>query len=155
MLRAAAAFFGFGIVWMLIAPPSVALSAVTVGAAAGALMVGVRFAAGTPLFLRPPHFAALAISQIGAALRSAFGVLRSALAADISLAPALARLKTRSSDDELRGDLARAISATPGLVLVDADSDGLLLHLLDEGGAAAADLSAMEARLGAARRGAS
>jgi multisubunit Na+/H+ antiporter MnhE subunit len=148
MLRAAATFLGLLVIWLLLtqrfgAPFELMFAAL---AALSAMLIGSHFAAGvSPVFVQAPGFIQLAVSRAGAVLEGCLSTLRAALAADVSLAPALARLRTRSSDEVVRAELANLISAAPGGVVVDADAEGLLIHLINEDGVEAGGYAALEA----------
>jgi multisubunit Na+/H+ antiporter MnhE subunit len=43
--------------------------------------------------------------------------------------------------------LATLVSTSPGAVVVEADAEGLLIHLIDESAAEASDLGELEARV--------
>lgn len=153
MLRAAAAFLGLFVIWLLATQrfdASTDFSAAVL-AAALAVLLGARFGGGVaPGFAQAPRLLALGLSRTNAVLSGAAATARAALAADIALAPGLARLKTRSAETDARAELARLISATPGTVVVDADAEGLLIHLIDEADAETGDLGQLEARVLAA-----
>jgi multisubunit Na+/H+ antiporter MnhE subunit len=74
----------------------------------------------------------------------ALRTLRAALAADITLSPALLRLRSRADDDSAAANLAAMISATPGSVVVGADSGSLLVHVINEGSGELADFARLE-----------
>jgi multisubunit Na+/H+ antiporter MnhE subunit len=153
MLRAVAAFIGLFLIWLLLTgklqtPAHLAWAA---GAAALSLWVGVRLAgAVSPVFAGAAQFLLLGLARAGLALRACLSTLRAALAADVALAPALARLKTRSANNNVRAELANLISATPGAVVVDADAEGLLMHLINEDALETADYAGLEAHVASA-----
>jgi hypothetical protein len=89
----------------------------------------------------------LGLSRVNTVLAGAASIVRAALAADVALTPGLARLKTRSADADARADLATLVSTSPGAVVVEADAEGLLIHLIDESAAEASDLGELEARV--------
>ena len=153
MLRAAAAFFGLTLIWLLATQRFGAVGdlAIAAGAAAGAHLSGVRFGGGASAgFVQAPRLVWLGLSRADIVLSGAASTARAALAADIALAPGLVRLKTRGVDPDTRADLATLVSATPGAVVVDADAEGLLIHLIEESEAESGDLGALEARVIAA-----
>jgi|GEM_PF-1759742 len=152
MLRAVAAFIGLFLIWLLLTgklqtPAQLAWAG---GAAALSLWAGIRLAgAASPVFAAAPQFLLLGFARAGLALGACLSTLRAALAADVALAPGLARLKTRSTNNDVRAELANLISAAPGAVVVDADAEGLLMHLLNEDALETADYAALEAHVAA------
>lgn len=150
MLRAAAAFFGLLLIWLL-ATQGVGAGAdfaVAVLAAAGAVLLGAYFGGGVSgSFVHAPRLGLLGLSRVNTVLGGAASTARAALAADIALTPGLVRLKTRVANADARADLATLISATPGAVVVDVDTEGLLIHLIDEHEAETSDLGRLEARV--------
>jgi multisubunit Na+/H+ antiporter MnhE subunit len=72
-------------------------------------------------------------------------VVRAAVAADVTVKPALVRIKTRSAEPFAAAAVADLISAVPGMVVVETDDDGLLVHVINEDKVDAADLGALEA----------
>ena len=150
MLRAAAAFLGSLLIWLLLAQHvgSLADLAIAASAAACAVLIGAHFGGGASAgYARAPQLLMLGASRVTTVLAGVSSTARAALAGDIRLAPGLARLKTRGLDADARGDLATLISATPGNLVVEADAEGLLIHLIDEHEMDGGDLSGMEARV--------
>ncbi|MFT3726289.1 MAG: Na+/H+ antiporter subunit E [Terricaulis sp.] len=149
MLRAAAAFLGCFVLWVLVAqrvnaPLDFVFAAVAV---VGAVLVGGHFGGGVSAsFLRAPYLLLLELSRVKTVLGGALSTARAALAGDVRLTPGLARLKTRGIDADARADVATIISTTPGNVVVEADGEGLLIHLINEHEMDGADLSGLEAR---------
>jgi multisubunit Na+/H+ antiporter MnhE subunit len=120
-------------------------------AALFSLWVGGRFARGTtPVFGIAPQLLLLGLSRARIVLGGAASTLRATLAADVSLTPGLARLKTRSADNDVRAELANLISATPGAVVVDTDGEGVLMHLLHEDAVDTEAYAELEAKAAAA-----
>ncbi len=149
MLHAAAMLTGSFLIWLALtqrADSPLALGAAAL-AALGAVLVAWRFGGLGGSFARMPQIAALSIARVGALMRGAFGVLRAAIAADVALQPALVRVKTRLVGAGARVALAELLSAAPGQVVVEADGDGLLLHVIDENAVDSAGLGALEARV--------
>jgi multisubunit Na+/H+ antiporter MnhE subunit len=149
MLHAAAmlaGFFGIGLLltqgWMsrdLIAVTSgVALATV----ALALLLGGVR---KNP-FSTAPQFITLIVSRLGAVLRGALATTRAALAADVTLRPALVRVRADEAGPFAHAGAADAISAAPGSVVVETDSEGMLVHVLNEEATDSAALTAVQSR---------
>lgn len=90
-----------------------------------------------PLFMR----------RISATLQGAGAAARAAIAADVTLRPALVRIRTRRQSDASRSALAHFISAAPGGVIVDIDGDGMLAHVLQEEALDAPQLAALETQV--------
>lgn len=150
MLRAAATFLSLLLIWFIATQrfSSVADLAVAAVVVLSAVLLGGRFGGGlSASFSRAPRLLLLGLSRGKTVLEGAAATTRAALAADIKLSPGLARLKTRGNDASARADLAALISATPGSVVVDADAEGLLIHLINESDAESGDLSGLEARV--------
>ncbi len=94
-----------------------------------------------------PGILALTLRHLPAVFRGALATLRAAVAADITLRPALVRIKPRPSSDSARASFAGLISAAPGTLVVEADADGLLVHVLNEDSVDAREISNIEERV--------
>jgi len=148
MLHAATMLIGRWGIWLLLtqgwsAPEiatggGVALLCVVVSAHLG----GVGRGGGA--FAYAPRLILLALGRSRAVLSGAFSTLRAGLAGEVTLQPALVRVRLRPSSDFARAALAGMISAAPGAVVVEADTDGLLVHVLDEEAIESADLGRLE-----------
>jgi len=150
MIHAVAMLTGLWLLWLLLTQhwgdPG-ALGVAGVAALAATALAG-RLGAldqGGARFAHAPMLAFLALSRAGAVFSGAMAVARAAVAADVTLRPALVRIKTRPSSDLARAALADMISAAPGAVVVETDNDGVLVHVLNEHAIDAADLSRLEA----------
>jgi multisubunit Na+/H+ antiporter MnhE subunit len=150
MLHAAAMLSGIFLLWLLLTqrwatPTDFAFAAAAALAcvSAGLVLGGVR---DTP-FARAPQVLLLTLSRAGAVFSGALSTLRAALAADVSVKPALVRLKLQASAEAVRSAFSETISAAPGVVVVDSDADGVLAHVIDEDAVDAADLGVVEARV--------
>jgi multisubunit Na+/H+ antiporter MnhE subunit len=115
-------------------------------------LVALRLGGVSSVFARMPRLLGLSLQQTGAALGGGWRTLRAALAADVTLAPALVRVKTRLARGDEQASLVSALSVAPGMVVVDADSDGLLVHVMNEGEVDAAELGRIEYALASDRR---
>lgn len=158
MLHAAASFIGLLALWLLLThrwstPQDLALAA---GVAAACVLVGMRFGGlgRGGGFMRAPRLLLLALGRIGAVMTGAMATIRAAVAADVALKPALVRGKLRPSSDFARAALAHMISAAPGGLVVEADADSLLVHVLNEDALDAAELGQFEMRAAKALDGA-
>lgn len=150
MIEAAAMLAGLWALWLLLTqqwrdPEEFAMAA---GAALLctliALLAGVR---GIGAFARAPQLIVLALGRSGDVFASAMSTVRAAIAADVTLRPALVRLKTRPASDTARAAFASFISSAPGAVVADADENGLLVHVLDEEDVEASALVTLEGRV--------
>jgi multisubunit Na+/H+ antiporter MnhE subunit len=149
MLHAAAILFGLIVLWMLStqawgSPQEWAIAA---GVSVACVLVVLRFGGASTAYLRAPHLLWLRLSRIGAAVRGALATIRRALSADVTLDPALVRVKLRAPRSKDRASFAHALSATPGMTVVETDADGLLLHVIDEHNIDAAELGRLEQAL--------
>lgn len=151
MLHAAAMLIGLFVVWLLLTQQwNGAQDFAIAGAAALAcVLLSARlggFGRGSA-FSHAPQLLILALSRLGAVFGGALATICAALAADVSLRPALVRVKTRATSDFSRAALADMIGAAPGAVVVEADAEGLLVHVLDEESIDAVNLGQLEARV--------
>jgi multisubunit Na+/H+ antiporter MnhE subunit len=149
MLHAAAMLLGLILIWLALTQRAVApLDWALAGLVAlAALLIAWRFGGLGRGFARTPQVLVLGASRANAIWRGAVGTVRAAIAADVTLQPALVRVKSRVTGAEARAMLADMISAAPGQVVVEADADGLLLHVIDEEAVDAAALGALEAQV--------
>lgn len=99
-----------------------------------------------------PHWrllrlAPLFVRRVSSTAQGAGAAARAAIAADVTLRPALVRIRTRRQSDASRTTLAHFISAAPGGVIVDIDGEGMLAHVLQEEALDAPHLAALEAEV--------
>jgi len=148
MLHAAAMFAGIFIVCLLLTARTGGVEDYAVAGAIALACVGVAFLLGgvrrNP-FSSAPQLLILVFARMGAQLRGALATIRAALAADVTLQPALVRVRTTA------GPFAKAAmidlaSAAPGAFVVDSDAEGVLLHVTDESAIGESELSALERR---------
>jgi multicomponent Na+:H+ antiporter subunit E len=118
---------------------------IVLGASLACVLVSMRFGGATSAFARAPRLLALSLARAGAVASGALATLRAAISADVKMNPALVRIRTRADRADERAAFANMISATPGMVVVNADADGLLVHVADEDAIDAGDLSRLEA----------
>jgi len=152
MLHAAAMLTGLLAVWLLwtqrwSGPVEIG---VAIGAAALCVMFLLRFGGISSVFARMPVLLMAGVAHAGAVLRGAVRTIRAALAADVTLNPALVRVRTRVASAEGRAALANLITAEPGLAVVEIDADGLLVHVMEEDAVDTRDMGRTEARMLAA-----
>lgn len=94
-----------------------------------------------------PHMLALFAARAGVVLRGALSTIRAAVAADVTLKPALVRVRTRGADPFAKTVLSDLIGAAPGALVVEADAEGALVHVTDEDSIDTADLGVLESRV--------
>jgi multisubunit Na+/H+ antiporter MnhE subunit len=148
MLHAAAMLLGLSILWLLATQRfnSIWDMAGAIAAAALCVLVAGRTAGVSGAFARAPWALFTVFARAGAVLHGCLTTIRTALAADISIKPALVRVLTRGRDPD-RAAFADMLSATPGLAVLDSDPDGLLVHVMNEDAIDAADLARLEDRV--------
>jgi multicomponent Na+:H+ antiporter subunit E len=149
MLHAAAMLIGLTILGLLALERGVSLEAL---AAAGAIafvcvLFAARFGGLARTGFSAPQVMVLALGRVGAVVRGAITTVRAAVAADVTLNPALVRVRTRASGAFTKAMLADLMSAAPGTVVVEADVDSALIHVNDEDGVDSAEIGALEARV--------
>lgn len=147
--HAAAMLIGLALLWLLYAQRALtALEfALAFGVAAVCVVLALRFGGAGCGFSQAPARIGLAFARAAAVMRGALTTMRAAVAADVTLAPALVRVKTRATSAESRAALADMISASPGMVVVETDLDGFLVHVIDEDAVDTVDLGRLEARV--------
>jgi multisubunit Na+/H+ antiporter MnhE subunit len=152
MLHAAAMLIGLFVLGLLAIGhvDSESLIAVGIASAACVLLSARLRLIGPGAFSSVPQHIALSLGQAGAAARGALATIRAALAADVTLKPALVRVKSRTQSDAAQAAFAGLISAAPGMLVVETDADGVLVHVNNEDGVDAAELGAIESRVIAA-----
>ena len=135
MLQAVALFSGTFVVWLLLEQrfTPAALAAAVAAAVACVLLTARLPRLGRRTFTLMPKLAAVQLMRTGAAFADAIRTVRAAIAADVRLRPALVRVRTRGGDALSVATLANWIGATPGAVVISSDSEGLLVHVNDEG----------------------
>jgi len=135
MLQAVALFSGTFVVWLLLEQrfTPAALAAAVAAAVACVLLTARLPRLGRRTFTLMPKLAAVQLMRTGAAFADAIRTVRAAIAADVKLRPALVRVRTRGGDALSVATLANWIGATPGAVVISNDSEGLLVHVNDEG----------------------
>jgi multisubunit Na+/H+ antiporter MnhE subunit len=147
MLHAAAMLFGLFIVWLLTAQPERSAVDITLAAAASAACViaSARFGGVGAQFAHAPRALGLLAARIASVFAGALRTIRAAAAADVTLNPALVRIRTRTAGPG-KALLAQTISVTPGMCIVEAGGDAILVHVLNEEAANAAEIAQIEAR---------
>lgn len=152
MLHAAAMLIGliaFGL-FALGRGVSAETAAIAAGLAFACVVFAARFGGLGRTAFSAPQLIVLALGRAGAVLRGSFATVRAAIAADVTLKPALVRVKTRPTGAFAQAAFADLMSAAPGVVVVEADADSALVHVNDEDGVDAVEIGALEARVIAA-----
>ncbi|MGE0741099.1 MAG: Na+/H+ antiporter subunit E [Hyphomonadaceae bacterium] len=146
MLHAAAMLTGLCAVWLIATQTwsSWQQIALAVASAAFCTLAAARLGGASPAFARAPAVMLLALSQIGAVVRGAASVVWAALSADVTLRPALVRIRSRSGRPAARAAFANMLSAAPGVAVVETDPDGFLAHVAYEDAVDPADLGRLE-----------
>jgi multisubunit Na+/H+ antiporter MnhE subunit len=152
MLHAAAMLIGIFLLALLVLSGRDLTEAAALAAmiAAVCVLFAARFGGIGRTAFGAPQVLFLSVSCAGAVLRGALSTMRAAIAADVTLQPALVRVRTRTQAEFTRAVLAHLMSAPPGIVIVEADADGMLAHVTDEDGVDAVAIGALEARVIAA-----
>lgn len=104
-------------------------------------------------FARAPQMLSLVVRRADAVTRGAMATVRASIAADVTLRPALVRVKWRVSSDSARAAFAGMVSAAPGAVVVETDPDGMLVHVINEDAIDASEFGRLEARVAKAADG--
>jgi multisubunit Na+/H+ antiporter MnhE subunit len=145
MLQAAVMLVGLWAAWLLLTQAPLTLEQIGLGAALACLCAAIsaRFGGWRDLSA-PPGLVWRRLRRMPETFRAALSTARGAIAADISLRPALIRIKPRPARAPVKAALAEAISASPGWIGVESDADGLLAHVLDEDGVQPHQVSAIE-----------
>lgn len=146
MLHAAAMLCGLAVLWMLVtqratSPQDWAIAAV---AALVCVAVAMRFGGVSRAFSRAPRLVALNVTRFSAVVRGTLATLSAAASADVTMKPTLVRVRTRAQSVAEGASFANMISATPGMAVVDADGDGLLVHVINEDDIDEGDLGRLE-----------
>ena len=149
MLHAASLLTGLWIIWLLATGGWRSNEDLAISGLAALCCVVFAWRAGgvSGALSRAPAAALRAISRIGAVFSGALSTMRAAIAADVTLRPALVPVKSRARRPNQRAAFGAMISATPGMAVVDVDPDGLLVHVLNEDAVDADDLGRLEAQV--------
>lgn len=118
--------------------------------ASACVLFAARFGGVGASVMSAPQTLALGLMRSGAVVGAALKVMRSAIAADVTLKPALVRVKARARSGLARAVMADLVSASPGAVVVDIEPDAALVHVTDEDAIDAVEIGAIEAQVAAA-----
>jgi multisubunit Na+/H+ antiporter MnhE subunit len=155
MLHAAAMLIGLFVLALLVfSQRSLAEAVMLAGAVSVAcVLFAARFGGVGATLWSAPQVLVLGLTRTGAVLSGAVRTIRSAIAADVTLKPALVRVRSRGERGLARAVIADLVSAAPGAIVVETEADGDLVHVTDEDAIDADDLGALEARVLAALDG--
>ncbi|HYD89155.1 MAG TPA: Na+/H+ antiporter subunit E [Vitreimonas sp.] len=150
MLHAAAMLLGLTLIWFVATAgaPNLVDIAAAAGAALACTLLAARAGGAGASFARAPRAALVTLSRLPVVFGGALATLRAAISADVTLRPALVRIKSRGGG-AARAAFANVLSSAPGMVVVETDSDGFLVHVLDEEGVDASALGELERIVGA------
>lgn len=154
MLHAAAMLTGLFLFWLALTQRGLNAAEAAIGfaAALACVLFALRFGGVGRGFSRAPRLLILRLSRAGYVARGAVRTLKAAISSDVALTPALVRVRSRVGGAGARAVLAELSSAAPGEVAVEADAEGVLLHVLNEDAVDASALGALEADVLAAVR---
>lgn len=149
MLHAAAMLIGLFVLALLVfSQRSLAEAAMLAGAVSAAcVLFAARFGGVGATLWSAPQVLVLGLARTGAVFSGAVRTIRSAIAADVTLKPALVRVRARAERGLARAVIADVVSAAPGAIVVETEADGDLVHVTDEDAIDADDLGALEARV--------
>ena len=154
MLEAIALFLWTFAVWLSLQQQFTVFGlAIALAACVASVLVAARLPRlGRGTFTRMPRLAVEQAMRTGAAFADALAIVRSAIAADVRLRPALVRVRTRTSDAIGLATLANLIGASPGAVVIASDEEGLLVHVNQEGDERFANIRSWDAVLDSKER---
>jgi multicomponent Na+:H+ antiporter subunit E len=143
---------GLVVLWMLASQHWSSPQAWLIAAVAGLACVAAaaRLGGVGDSFWRAPRSMVVTLWRAGAVTRAAVATIRKALSADVTLNPALVRVRTRAARSSERAAFASLLTATPGMAVVETDADGFLLHVIDEDEIDADELGRLERAAGGA-----
>lgn len=152
MLRAIAMALGLSLIWLVLAQPQNSpLSWMAMAAAVLACVACAwRLGGVADAYARAPRLLFAHAQRAVEVARGALAIVRTAGGGSFARAPALVRVRAQAGDAGMRKAFATLINATPGLLVVDADEGGLLIHALDEEAADASALARAAQRFGGA-----
>lgn len=153
MLHAAATFIGLFIVSLILVEPLAGRDALAAAAAiaGAATVVGMRLGGGPAAFMQVILGAARSWRACLRVLTGALKTIRTAVAADVSMRPALIRVANARGAMGARTRVAHALGAAPGAIVVDVDESGLLVHVTHEDDGDAAEFERLARYLGGGR----
>lgn len=133
MIRAATMLLGLWIILLLMTLPVTAMGAAQAGLGAlVATALAMRAGGASRAFSRLPWSVAALVFRLGGVVGAAAATIRAALAADVTLSPALVRIRLGSNDGIDGADAVAKIGVASGLSVVALAKDSLLAHALNE-----------------------
>jgi len=152
MLHAAAMLIGFFLLALLAFAQRDLAEAALLAALLSVVCVtfAARFVGIGATVVSAPQVLMLGVMRSGAVIAGAVTIIRNAIAADVTLRPALVRVKARAQSGLARAVMADLVSAAPGAIVVENEPDAALVHVTDEEAIDAAEIGALEARVVAA-----
>lgn len=151
MLHAAAMLFGLFALGLAVTQGWASQEEAALVLVAAIVSVGAAFWLGgvrkNP-FSTAPQFLVLIASRSGAVVRGALSTIRAALAADVTLRPALVSVRGEAAG-AAKAAASDLISAVPGSVVVETDGDGMLVHVMNEDATGSAEFTALQGRVAA------
>lgn len=153
MLHAAAMLAGLFFLAFIFTSPVLGANAVfaAVAIALAAAAFGLRFGGASRAFSGVLASIGFAPAAARRALGGALKTVRLAAAADISLHPALIRIRAARAGPFEQVRIAAAAGGAAGAIVVECDSEGLLVHANDEEGVEVKEFERIEARIGRAQ----
>jgi multisubunit Na+/H+ antiporter MnhE subunit len=100
-------------------------------------------------FSTAPQFVVLIVSRAADVVHGALLTIRAALAADVTLKPALVSVHAETTGSFSKAAAADLISAVPGSVVVETDGEGMLVHVMNEDTMVSAAFTALQRRTAA------
>jgi multisubunit Na+/H+ antiporter MnhE subunit len=147
MLHAAAMLAGLFLLSLLITARTGELNDVVLAAAIAVASLGVAAlfgGVGRNPFASAPQFVVLIAQRASAQVAGALATMRAALAADVTLQPALVRVRTSVASSYAKAAMVGLASAAPGALVVDSDAEGVLVHVTNEESIGEEELGAIE-----------
>lgn len=150
MIRAATMLLGLWIVLLLMTLPATAIGAAQAGLGAVlATVLAMRAGGASRVFSHLPQSVAALALRLGGVIGAGIATIRAALAADVTLSPALVRIRLDANEGIDGADAVAKIGAASGLSVVALDKDSLLAHALNED---SVDIARVRAMLTEGRR---
>jgi multisubunit Na+/H+ antiporter MnhE subunit len=152
MLHAAAMLAGLSALGLLLTQGWVSQDQALLAFGAALASTGVAMWLGgirKTAFSTAPQFIVLIASRAGDGVRGALSTIRAALAADVTLRPALVSVHAETTGPFVKAAAADLISAAPGSVVVETDGEGMLVHVMNEDATDTAVFTALQRRVAA------
>lgn len=137
----------FAALWWALVPGDPASWVVGAPVALLAAWAGTRLAARRPWRLRPAGVARFLPFFLATSLRGGIDVAWRALHPALPIEPALVRFRLRLPPGTARTFIVDVVSLLPGTLSADVDGSTLVLHALNDGGAARRGVAVLEERV--------